>query len=234
MIGRVHSIQSMGTLDGPGVRFVVFLQGCPLRCKCCHNPDTWDFGGGTAYTAEELVTRAQRFREYFGEQGGVTVSGGEPLCQAAFVRELFARCHKAGLNTCMDTAGCLLSDEIDALLDVTDRVLLDIKYTDDTHYRENVGCSLETPLAFLDRLQEKGIATTLRQVIIPTQSDNEENILKLSQIAKAHSVVDKIELLPFRKLCTVKYDSLGIPFAFANVPEPTRETMQRLEQLLNQ
>ena len=234
VVGHVHSLQSMGTLDGPGVRFVVFLQGCPLRCKCCHNPDTWEFGGGTAYTAEELVARALRFREYFGEEGGVTVSGGEPLCQAAFVRELFALCHEAGLNTCMDTAGCLLSDEIDALLDVTDRVLLDIKYTDDTHYRENVGCSLETPLAFLDRLQEKGIATTLRQVIIPTQSDNEENVLKLSQIAKAHSVVDKIELLPFRKLCTVKYDSLGIPFAFADIPEPTRETMQRLEQLLKQ
>ena len=233
-VGRVHSIQSMGTLDGPGVRFVIFLQGCPLRCKCCHNPDTWEFSGGTEFRAEELVTRALRFREYFGEQGGVTVSGGEPLCQADFVRELFTLCHAVGLNTCMDTSGFLLSGEIDALLDVTDRVLLDIKYTDDTHYRENVGCSLETPLAFLDRLQEKGIATTLRQVIIPTQSDDEENILKLSQIARAHSVVDKIELLPFRKLCTVKYDSLGIPFAFASVPEPTRETMQRLEQLLNQ
>ena len=231
-IGRVHSIQSMGTLDGPGVRFVIFLQGCPLRCKCCHNPDTWDFSGGTAYTAEELVARALRFREYFGEEGGVTVSGGEPLCQAAFVRELFTLCHKAGLNTCMDTAGCLLNDEIDALLDVTDRVLLDIKYTDEKHYRENVGCEMKIPLAFLDRLQEKGIATTLRQVIIPTQSDDEENILRLVQIAKAHSVVDKIELLPFRKLCTVKYDSLGFPFAFADVPEPTRETMARLESLL--
>ena len=234
MIGRVHSIQSMGTLDGPGVRFVIFLQGCPLRCKCCHNPATWDFGGGTAYTAEELVTRALRFREYFGEQGGVTVSGGEPLCQAQFVRELFERCHEAGLNTCMDTAGILLSDEVEAILDVTDRVLLDIKYTDERHYRETVGCEMATPLAFLDRLQEKGIATTLRQVIIPTQSDDEENIRRFAAIARAHSVVDKIELLPFRKLCTVKYDSLGIPFRFADIPEPTRETMARLESLLKQ
>lgn len=232
LIGRVHSIQSMGTLDGPGVRFVIFLQGCPLRCKCCHNPDTWDFEGGTAYTAEELVTRALRYREYFGEEGGVTVSGGEPLCQADFVRELFARCREAGLNTCIDTAGCALSDEIDAMLDVTDRVLLDIKYTDDGHYRENVGCGLDAPLVFLDRLQEKGIATTLRQVIIPSQSDNEENILALSQIAKAHPVVDKIELLPFRKLCQVKYDKMGIAFPFADIPEPSRETMQRLESLL--
>ena len=232
-VGRVHSIQSMGTLDGPGVRFVVFLQGCPLRCKCCHNPDTWDFAGGTEYTAEELVRRALRFREYFGEQGGVTVSGGEPLCQAGFVKDLFARCHEAGLNTCMDTSGFLLTDEIDALLDLTDRVLLDIKYTDEKHYRENVGCGMDAPLAFLDRLQEKGIATTLRQVIIPTQSDDEGNIERLSQIARAHSVVDKIELLPFRKICTVKYDSLGIPFAFGDIPEPTRETMRRLEELLH-
>ena len=230
--GRVHSIQSMGTLDGPGVRFVIFLQGCPLRCRCCHNPDTWEFAGGTEYTAEELVTRALRFREYFGEQGGVTVSGGEPLCQAAFVRELFERCHAAGLNTCMDTAGFLLSDEIDALLDVTDRVLLDIKYTDEAHYRTNVGCEMKAPMAFLDRLQEKGIATTLRQVIIPTQSDDEENVRRLAKIAQAHSVVDKIELLPFRKICQVKYDSLGIRFAFADIPEPTRETMQRLEALI--
>lgn len=233
-VGRVHSIQSMGTLDGPGVRFVVFLQGCPLRCKCCHNPDTWDFEGGTAYTAEELITRAVRFREYFGEQGGVTVSGGEPLCQAAFVKELFELCHKAGLNTCMDTAGCVLTDEVDALLDVTDRVLLDIKYTDEAHYRENVGCSFGAPMAFLDRLQEKGIATTLRQVIIPTKSDDEENIVRLAQIAREHAVVDKIELLPFRKICQVKYDNLGIPFPFGEIPEPTRETMRRLEALLEQ
>ena len=234
LIGRVHSIQSMGTLDGPGVRFVIFLQGCPLRCKCCHNPDTWAFDGGTVYTSEELVTRALRFREYFGEEGGVTVSGGEPLCQAAFVRELFMRCHEAGLHTCIDTAGCLLTDEVRALLDVTDRVLLDIKYTDDGHYRENVGCGLETPLAFLDCLQQKGIATTLRQVIIPTQNDNEGNMLALKAIVQAHPVVDKIELLPFRKICQVKYDDLGIPFPFADIPEPTKETMQRLESLLKQ
>ena len=234
LIGRVHSIQSMGTLDGPGVRFVIFLQGCPLRCKCCHNPDTWDFEGGTEYTAEELVRRALHFREYFGEEGGVTVSGGEPLCQAAFVRELFARCREAGLPTCIDTAGISLTDDVRALLDVTDRVLLDIKYTDDAHYRANVGCGIETPLAFLDYLQEKGIATTLRQVIIPTQSDSEENLRALKAIVAAHSVVDKVELLPFRKICQVKYDNMGIPFPFAELPEPSGETMQRLEKLLKQ
>ena len=232
MIGRVHSIQSMGTLDGPGVRFVAFLQGCPLRCRCCHNPDTWDFSGGKEYTAEELVTRALRFREYFGAEGGVTLSGGEPLCQAAFAKEFFARCREAGLHTCLDTAGCLYSDEIDALLDLTDRVLLDIKYTNDERYLENVGCGLDVPLAFLSRLQKKKIPTTLRQVIIPTQNDTEENMRALSQIVQAHSVIDKVELLPFRKICTVKYEQLGIPFPFASLPEPTRERMAALEEAM--
>ena len=118
LIGRVHSLQSMGTLDGPGVRFVVFLQGCPLRCKCCHNPDTWQLDGGREYTAEELIRRIVRFREYFGADGGVTVSGGEPLLQATFVRELFMRCHDEGIHTCLDTSGCMLGGDVEALLAV--------------------------------------------------------------------------------------------------------------------
>ena len=115
-VGRVHSIQSMGTLDGPGVRFVIFTQGCPLRCKCCHNPDTWDFLGGTLYTPEQLVSRALRFRPYFGQDGGVTVSGGEPLMQARFVTELFALCHEKGINTCLDTSGSILNGNVAELL----------------------------------------------------------------------------------------------------------------------
>ena len=232
VIGRVHSIQSMGTLDGPGVRFVVFTQGCPLRCHCCHNPDTWDIDGGTAYTADELVVRALRFREYFGKDGGVTVSGGEPLLQPAFVRELFARCHEQGLNTCLDTSGCVLNDDVKAVLDVTDRVLLDIKYTNDADYRAYVGCSLEQPLVFLQWLDEKRIPTTLRQVIIPTVNDTDDNIVALKRLADSHLCVDKIELLPFRKLCQVKYDNLGIPFPFGHLPEPTKEQLEHLQHLL--
>lgn len=231
-VGRVHSIQSMGTLDGPGVRFVIFLQGCPLRCGCCHNPDTWDTDGGTEYTAEELVKKAIRFKEYFGEDGGITVSGGEPLLQACFVKELFALCHKIGINTCLDTSGCILTDAVKDMLNVTDRVLLDIKYTSDSLYRENVGCSLDAPLAFLDYLREKSIPTTLRQVIIPTKNDDEANILALKAIAQAHQNVDKIELLPFRKICQVKYDKMGLSFRFGNIPEPTKEKIRELEALL--
>lgn len=228
MIGHVHSIQTLGTVDGPGVRFVVFLQGCPLRCRCCHNPDTWDFGGGEEYTAEQLVSKALRYLDYFGKDGGITLSGGEPLMQAAFAREVFALCHEHGLNTCLDTSGCVMNDDVKALLAVTDRVLLDYKYTDEAMYRDNVGCSLSPVAAFLDYLEQRRIPTTLRQVIIPTLNDTIEQVTTLKAVADAHSCVDKVELLPFRKLCTTKYDSLGIPFPLAHVPEPTREQMAAL------
>ena len=230
--GRVHSIQSLGTLDGPGVRFVVFLQGCPLRCSCCHNPDTWSSDDGSDYEAEELVRRALRYKEYFGSEGGVTLSGGEPLLQAEFATEFFSLCKKEGLNTCLDTSGCILTPQTEALLDLTDRVLLDIKYTTDEDYREKVGCSMSAPMAFLEKLTQKGIPVTLRQVIIPTVNDDPEQILRLKEIADHHSTVDKVELLPFRKICQVKYDSMGIPFPFGHLPEPSAEDIKKLERLL--
>ena len=230
--GRIHSIQSLGTLDGPGVRYVVFLQGCPLRCKCCHNPDTWDFLGGSELAAEEIVERAERFREYFGKNGGITVSGGEPLMQADFVRELFALCHERGINTCLDTSGVLLDDKVKSLLSLCDRVLLDIKYTSEKDYKENVGSSMREPLEFLGYLNENGIPTTLRQVIIPTKNDSEENILRLREIIKSHPCIDKTELLPFRKICTVKYEKMAIPFPFADIPEPSSDLMKHLNELL--
>lgn len=232
MTGFVHSIQSLGTLDGPGVRFVTFLQGCPLRCACCHNPDTWDFSGGTAYTPAALYEKAVRFRAYFGERGGVTLSGGEPLCQAAFATEYFTLCRENGIHTCLDTSGCVLQDEVLALLAVTDRVLLDIKYTKDRDYREHVGGSLSSVLAFLDALEKRNIATTLRQVVIPSLNDTEENMRALSDIAKSHSCVDGVELLPFRKLCQSKYDALGLSFPLAHIPEPSAAQMAHLKELL--
>ena len=232
IVGRIHSIQSMGTLDGPGVRFVVFTQGCPLRCKCCHNPDTWEVTAGKSESAASLVTRALRFREYFGADGGVTVSGGEPLLQAPFVREIFSLCHREGIHTCLDTSGCILTDEVKSLLEHTDRVLLDIKYTTDEEYRENVGCGLDAPLAFLDYLEQRQLPTTLRQVIIPTVNDTREQVAALRRLADAHKCVDGIELLPFRKICQVKYDNMGLNFPFGHIPEPTREQMRELEEIV--
>ncbi len=232
MIGKIHSIQSLAASDGPGLRFAVFMQGCPLRCGCCHNPDTWDFDGGKEYTAEEIVKKAVRYKDYFGSKGGITVSGGEPLMQAEFVKELFSLCHEEGINTCLDTSGCIMNENVKALLSVTDRVLLDIKYTDSELYRKHVGCEMEKALDFLGYLNEQKIPVTLRQVIIPTLNDNEDNIKKLKEIAKKHECVDKTELLPFRKLCQIKYDNLGIKFPFEDIPEPSKELMNELEKLI--
>lgn len=232
MTGQVHSIQSLGTLDGPGLRFVVFLQGCNLRCKCCHNPDTWDVQSEKQFTPEEIVEKALHYKEYFGEKGGVTISGGEPLLQADFCYEIFKLCHENGINTCLDTSGSILNDKIKKLLSETDRVLLDIKYTENDLYEQNVGCSLEKPMNFLYYLNEQKIPTTIRQVIIPTLNDNEKNIEKLNKIVENHSCIDKVELLPFKKICQTKYDNMKIEFPFEHIPTPTKETMDKLNKLL--
>ena len=234
MNGYVHSIQSLGTVDGPGLRFVVFLQGCNLRCKCCHNPDTWDLNGGKTFTADEIVKKVLNYREYFGEKGGVTISGGEPLLQPDFVYEIFKLCHENGINTCLDTSGSILNEKVKKLLSVTDRVLLDYKYTDDASYRLNVGCGIDTVNAFLKYLQEKSIPVTLRQVIIPAVNDGEENIKRLKEVIKSHSCIDKTELLPFRKICAVKYESMGIPFPFGEMDVPSDALMDSLNALLKE
>ena len=232
ILGQVHSIQSLGTVDGPGLRFVVFLQGCNLRCKCCHNPDSWDIKSENQFTAEEIVEKAIKYKEYFGEKGGITISGGEPILQADFCYEVFKLCHENGINTCLDTSGSIFNDSVKKLLTETDRVLLDIKYTNNNDYLENVGCSLEKPLEFLEYLNETKIPTTIRQVIIPTINDSEENIEKLNEIVQKHTCIDKVELLPFKKICQTKYDNMKIEFPFGHLDTPTKETMNKLNKLL--
>ena len=232
LTGRIHSIQSLAASDGPGVRFAVFLQGCPLRCGCCHNPDTWNPDGGKVISAGEIVEKATRYRTYFGSAGGVTVSGGEPLLQAEFVKDLFSKCKSEGINTCLDTSGSVMSEAVKKLLSKTDRVLLDIKYTNDTDYKENAGCGYSGVLDFLEYLNEKNIPTTLRQVIIPSLNDSDENILELKNIREKYRCVDKVELLPFRKICTVKYENMGKEFPLAHIPEPAKDKMEHLRELL--
>ena len=232
MQGKVHSIQSLGTLDGPGIRFVLFLQGCNLRCSCCHNPDTWNMKEGKDYNAKDIMDKLKKYKEYFKNEGGITVSGGEPLLQAKFITELFRLCHLEGINTCLDTSGSILNDEIKELLDVTDRVLLDIKYTSNDLYKKYVGCKLQDVIKFLEYLNNNQIPTTIRQVIIPTLNDNQNSIIKLKEIVQNYKCVDKIELLPFKKICQVKYDNLNIEFPFKNIKEPSKEKMQELNNLL--
>ena len=232
MKGYINSIQSLGTVDGPGIRFVVFTQGCNLRCGCCHNPDTRKLYEGEEYTSTELADKAERYKEYFKDEGGVTLSGGEPLLQAAFAAGFFKECKKRGINTCLDTSGSILNEEVKELLSYTDRVLLDIKYTTEEMYEKYVGCSMKKPLEFLSYLNENKIPVTLRQVIIPTLNDNEENIKKLSEIIKNNPCIDGFELLPFKKICKSKYDNMGIEFPFEKYDTPSKEKMTELEKLL--
>ncbi len=225
---KIHSFQSLGTVDGPGVRAVVFMQGCPLRCVCCHNPDTWDIHSGEEVTLQTLLARIDRCRKYFGKAGGVTVSGGEPLLQAQFVTALFRALKDRGIHTALDTSGCVLGEKIEALLDVTDLVLLDYKYTNAQDYLRYTGMEMSAADQFLDRLQARGTPTWLRHVYIPTLNDNDASIARLCAVAKSHPCVEKIELLPFRRICLEKYQQMGIPFPLANTPEPTSAEIEAL------
>ena len=228
--GKIHSFQSLGTVDGPGVRSVIFMQGCPLRCVCCHNPDTWDISGGESVTSDELVEKVLRYRSYYGKLGGVTVSGGEPLIQADFVCELFQKLKQEGINTCLDTSGVLLNDSVKTLLDHTDIVLLDYKYTNAEDYLRYTKCDMAKPHAFLEYLNERQINTWIRHVVIPTLNDFDESFQRLAEIKNEFSCVSKVELLPFRKLCLEKYQSLNINFPLADVPEPSQDHINSISE----
>ncbi len=234
MKGRIHSVQSLGTVDGPGVRCVVFMQGCPLRCICCHNPDTWAFSGGEETDADELCRFILRFSTYFGKNGGVTVSGGEPLMQAEFVAGLFSKLKDNGIHTALDTSGCIMNDDVQRLLDVTDLVLLDHKYPTETEYFANSGAHLNDVECFLSELNRRSIPTWLRRVIIPGKTDSKASVLSLNKTARDFSCVEKIELLPFRNLCKEKYDALNIPFLLADVDTPDGKTMEKLNALIDE
>ena len=234
MQGHINSIQSLGTLDGPGIRYVIFFQGCNLRCGCCHNPDTWNINEGKIISAEELINNAKRYKEYFKNSGGITISGGEPLLQAEFAKEIFELAHKENINTCLDTSGSILNELVKELLDVTDYVLLDIKYTSNDLYLKHVGCNLDKVLEFLTYLNKLNKPTVIRQVIIPSLNDSIEDVLKLKEIISNYSCVKKIELLPFKKICQSKYDNLNIEFPFKDLETPSKELMEQLNNLINE
>ena len=234
MQGHINSIQSLGTLDGPGIRYVIFFQGCNLRCGCCHNPDTWNINEGKIIRAEELINNAKRYKEYFKNSGGITISGGEPLLQAEFAKEIFELAHKENINTCLDTSGSILNEHVKELLDVTDYVLLDIKYTSNDLYLKHVGCNLDKVLEFLSYLNKLNKPTVIRQVIIPSLNDSIEDVLKLKEIISNYSCVKKIELLPFKKICQSKYDNLNIEFPFKDLETPSKELMEQLNNLINE
>ena len=208
----------------------MFMQGCPLRCACCHNPDTWSTDGGKIVSAEEIFRKIQRLRAYFGKDGGVTISGGEPLLQADFVAELFRLCRADGISCALDTSGCVYNESVERLLSLTDLVLLDYKYTNDTDYKKYTGMSMQSAEDFLARLDTLGKRVWIRQVIIPTLNDSEESVRRLYALSERYSCIEKTELLPFRKLCVEKYRALGVDFPLENIPEASDELIKRLKR----
>ncbi|HIV47246.1 MAG TPA: pyruvate formate lyase-activating protein [Candidatus Acutalibacter stercorigallinarum] len=228
MEGWVHSLQSLGTVDGPGLRYVVFLQGCPLRCVYCHNPDTWDPAGGAVMDTEELVEKILRCRPYFGAEGGVTVSGGEPLLQAEFVTQLFARLKREGVHTALDTSGAGDLGKAPALLEVTDLVLLDLKFPTEEGYRQYCRGSLGQTEAFAALVAEKQVPLWVRHVVAPGLNDTLEDMAAVKSWAQRQPTLEKIEWLPFHNLCLEKYQQLGVPFPLADTPPMDREKLDRL------
>ncbi|HKL98469.1 MAG TPA: pyruvate formate-lyase-activating protein, partial [Mobilitalea sp.] len=226
-IGRIHSLESLGTVDGPGIRFVVFMQGCPLRCQFCHNPDTWEVDKGKEYTPEQLFGEIIKYKSYMNfSGGGVTFTGGEPLLQAEFILEVSKLCKKEGISVAIDTSGFVWNDTVREVLDYTDVVLLDIKNYDPIVYELVTGVELAPTLKLLDYLREKNIITWIRYVLVPQLTDNLDSIRKLSQHLEEYPNVAKIELLAFHKMGEYKWNELGLEYKLANTKEPSKELLQ--------
>lgn len=230
-IGKIHSFESMGLVDGPGIRSVVFMQGCTLRCAYCHNPDTWGFTEGDEVTPQELVKKIIRFKPYFKNGGGVTFSGGEPLLQPDFLIEALKLCKEAGVHTAIDTAG-YGSEKYEEILKYTDLVILDIKHVDEIGYKDLVGKSKKGFDEFLQVVQKIGTKLWIRHVVVPGITNSEEHIKKLAKIIKGINNVEKIELLPYHTLGVEKYKKLGIEYRLCEVEAMSKEKLEILEKVL--
>lgn len=230
-VGRIHSFESMGLVDGPGIRSIVFLQGCALRCAYCHNPDTWAFNGGKEMTPQQIVDKIKRFKPYFKEDGGVTFSGGDPLMQPDFLIETLKLCKDEGIHTTIDTAGYGIG-KYEEILKYTDLVLLDVKHVDDAGYRSLVEAPKKGFDQFLEAVQKAGTKVWIRHVVVPGITDSEEHIKKLAAIIKGIKNVEKIELLPYHTLGVEKYEKLGVDYKLEGVEAMDREELARLEKIL--
>ncbi len=230
--GLIHSIETLGALDGPGLRCVVFLQGCPLRCQYCHNPDTWAIHGGKSITCDALMARITRSHPYFGQWGGVTFSGGEPLLQASFVARVSRLCAAQGIHTALDTSGALLNEDVREALSATRLVILDIKHTDPERYHQLTGGVLATTLAFLREVAEKGIPLWVRQVIVPGWNDTAEDVRALAELLHDIPSIERIELLPYHRMGEDKWRQLGHVNPLEDVAEMDLARLAALRQIL--
>ena len=239
MLGKIHSFESFGTVDGPGIRFVVFLKGCPLRCQYCHNPDTWDMAGAREMSADEIVKNVLKYRSYYGDKGGVTFSGGEPLMQIDFVIEVFKKLKAYSINTCIDTSGFSFNpDDAESvakhteLIKYTDLVLLDIKHIESDKHRLITGVGNERTLAFAKFLSDNGIKMWIRHVLVSSLTDKDEDLEKLSSFISSLSTVEKVEVLPYHSMGKVKYDNLGIDYPLKDEVPPTKERVANAKRIL--
>ncbi|MCM1546149.1 MAG: pyruvate formate-lyase-activating protein [Clostridiales bacterium] len=235
MNGNIHSFESFGTVDGPGIRFVVFMQGCPMRCLYCHNPDTWG-RGSKSFTAEEVAQTALKYKSYFTGGGGVTVSGGEPMLQAEFVRGLFAILKTHGVHTALDTSGILFDPEnphkFDRLLSVTDLVLLDIKHIDENEHKKLTSHSNKSVLAFAKYLSDMGKPMWMRHVLVTGITDSDGYLNRLAEFISTLKTVEKVEVLPYHNMGEVKYKNLGLDYPLKGMEPPARERILNAKRIL--
>ena len=230
---KVHSIESFGTVDGPGIRFVLFMQGCHLKCKYCHNRDTWDMNGGSYKSLDEIFNKIMKYKNYIYPSGGVTVTGGEPLLQAKFLIELFTLLKKEKIHTCIDTSGMVaLTDEIKKVLSLTDLVLLDIKHIDSEKCKELVGFSNKLELEFAKYVSENEIPLWIRQVLIPGITDDYDDLIKLKNFIDTLKTVQKVEFLPYHSMGKYKWEKLGLKYKLENIPDATDADIDRASKIV--
>ena len=230
---KVHSIESFGTVDGPGIRFVLFLQGCHLECKYCHNRDTWDINGGTYSSLDDIFKKIKKYKNYIMPNGGVTVTGGEPLLQVKFLIELFKKLKEENIHTCIDTSGIVsINENIKEVLKYTDLVLLDIKHIDPIKCKELVGKSNKLELEFAKYLSDNNIPMWIRQVLIPGYTDDENDLKKLKSFIDSLKTVEKVEVLPYHKMGEYKWKSLGLEYPLKNVREPNESEIKKAKKIL--
>lgn len=231
---RIHSFETLGAVDGPGIRVVIFMQGCSLKCKYCQNRDTWDCKGGKEYSIEQVVTKVEKYRNYIVPNGGVTVSGGEPLIQSSFLIELFMKLKKQGIHTAIDTSGMFqITDEIKELIKLTDLFLLDIKSINDEVCKKLVGFSNKKELEFARYLSEQNKEMWIRQVLVPGYTDKEEDLINLREFIKSLRNVKKVEILPYHDMGKFKWDKIGDPYLLQGVPTANNEDIERAYKILN-